>query len=101
MHCTHHSPITRDLDRAIAQIFHAGKVIFAARAALGLLAVLESWPERQGFCKLALRTGVCHEVVVALIAWGGESIFCVDDPSDGLVPAAEWLRARSIDAIAA
>ena len=81
--------------------FAAVRALPVGRAASGLTAVLTCWRQRRGVCRVALPGAVCHEVVLAVLAAGGEPIFCDVDVTSGLIEESEWARARSLGANAA
>src|SRR5438128_320160 len=84
MACTSGSRLYRRLERDFA----------AARASLGLIAVLRSWASAGSSNRVALPASVCHDVVAAVQGAGCEPFFCDIDLSDGNVPEEEWARAR-------
>ena len=89
---------TEDLLGELETRFAVDRAVYAPRAALGLVAVLRSWRQRKGTCKVALPGAVCHEVVLAVRAAGCEPIFCDVDVANGLVTESEWARARALGA---
>lgn len=74
--------------------FKVERAIPVARAALGLMACLESWVEAGNIGRVALCANVCHDVVAAVLGAGCTPIFLDINPINGLVPIEEWARAR-------
>lgn len=86
------------LMRKLEVRFGLARAIPAPRAALGLLAVLQLWRNGRSDCKVALPSALCHEVVLAVLAAGCQPVFCDVDADCGLIPLAEWRRARALGA---
>jgi hypothetical protein len=86
------------LSAELEAIFPACRALPVGRAASGLTAVLRCWRQRHGVCRVALPGAVCQEVVLSVLAAGGEPIFCDVDLNSGLVTDSEWARARSLGA---
>lgn len=86
------------LSSKLEQWFQVDRAVLVGRAALGLLAVLSVWRSRRPKCGVAMSGAICHEVLLAVLAAGCEPIFCDVDIADGLVPDAEWARARTLGA---
>jgi hypothetical protein len=97
MACTDDQQIYRRLESD----FNIARVLPAARAALGLMAVLRCWVDAGNAGRVALSASVCHDVVAAVLGAGCEPVFCDIDPADGNVPEQEWVRARATGASAA
>lgn len=87
--------LSRELAGALEARFNVAHAIPVSRAALGLVAVLRCWRQAHAACGVAVGGAVCHEVVLAVLAAGCEPVFCDVEPLDGLVPEAEWVKARS------
>jgi hypothetical protein len=81
--------------------FRVERAVLVGRAALGLRAALGVWYARRPGSRVALPGAICPEVLLAVLAAGCEPIFCDVDVADGLVPDAEWARARTLGADAA
>src|SRR5260221_8448549 len=94
MRCTDDQQLYRRLERDFA----VARAIPAARASVGLIAVLRCWTSGRGRTRVALPAIVGHDVVAAVQGAGCEPFFCDIDLSDGNVPEQEWARARSAGA---
>lgn len=88
----------QQLYRRLESDFDVTRAIPAARAALGLMAVLRAWVEAGNEARVALSASVCHDVIAAVLGAGCEPVFCDIDPIDGNVPEQEWARARGAGA---
>lgn len=97
MTCTEDQQLYRRLEND----FHVARALPAARAALGLMAVLRCWVAAGNAGRVALSASVCHDVVAAVLGSGCEPVFCDIDPADGNVLEKEWGRARAAGASAA
>jgi len=86
------------LYRRLEHDFNVACALPAARAALGLMAVLRCWLHAGNANQVALSANVCHDVVAAVQAAGCTPVFCDIDPVDGNVPEQEWARARAAGA---
>lgn len=91
----------QQLYRRLESDFDVARAIPAARAALGLMAVLKSWVEAGNAGRVAMSASVCHDVVAAVLGAGCEPVFCDINPVDGNVLEQEWARARSAGATVA
>lgn len=85
----------QQLYRRLENDFDCARAIPAARAALGLMAVLRCWVDMGNVARIALSANVCHDIVAAVIGAGCEPVFCDIDPADGSVLDQEWARARA------
>lgn len=88
----------QQLYRELESDFNVARALPAARAALGLMAVLRSWRVVGNPGLVALSACVCHDVVAAVMGAGCVPVFCDIDPSDGTVLDCEWARARAVGA---
>lgn len=88
----------QQLYRRLESDFDVTRAIPAARAALGLMAVLRAWVEAGNEARVALSASVCHDVIAAVLGAGCKPIFCDIDPGDGNVLDQEWARARAASA---
>src|SRR5512143_3093724 len=88
----------RQLYRRLERDFDAARAVPAARAALGLMALLRCWVGAGNGGRVALPASVCHDVVAAVLGAGCEPFFCDIDIADGNVPEREWGRARAAGA---
>jgi len=84
----------QQLYRRLENDFNSVRALPAARAALGLMAVLRCWVDAGNVARIALSASVCHDVVAAVLGAGCEPVFCDIDPADGNVLDQEWARAR-------
>lgn len=94
MVCTDDQHFYRMLERD----FNSARALPAARAALGLMAVLRCWVDAGNIGRVALSASVCHDVVAAVLGAGCEPVFCDIDPINGNVIEQEWVRARTAGA---
>ncbi len=94
MACTDSKYLYRRLERD----FNVVRAIPAARAALGLMAVLRTWVAEGHAGLVALSACVCHDVVAAVLGAGCTPVFCDIDPINGEVFSHEWERARAAGA---
>lgn len=94
-------PDDQQLCRRLESDFNIARALPAARAALGLMAVLRCWVDAGNTGRVALSASVCHDVVAAVLGACCEPVFCDIDPVDGNVPEQEWARARVAGASAA
>lgn len=81
--------------------FGVERAVLVGRAALGLRTALRVWRAARSKYRVAIPGAICHEVLLAVLAADCEPIFCDVDVADGLVPDAEWARARTLGADAA
>lgn len=88
----------QQLYRRLENDFHSARALPAARAALGLMAVLRCWMGAGNAGRVALSASVCHDVVAAVLNAGCEPVFCDIDPTNGNVLEQEWARARAAGA---
>src|SRR5438034_945068 len=86
------------LYRLLEHDFAVARAIPAARASLGLIAVLRCWVAQGNGNRVALPASVCQDAVAAVQGAGCEPFFCDIDLSDGNVPEREWARARTAGA---
>lgn len=94
MACTDGSLLYRRLEAD----FNVERAVPVARAALGLMAVLDAWVDAGHVPRVALCATICHDVVAAVLGAGCTPIFLDIDPLNGLVPSQEWARARAAGA---
>lgn len=89
------------LSGVLERWFGVERAVLVGRAALGLRTALGVWRAARGKYRVAIPGAICHEVLLAVLAADCEPIFCDVDVADGLVPDAEWMRARTLGADAA
>lgn len=97
MVCTNDQQLYRRLEND----FNSTRALPAARAALGLMAVMRCWVGAGNVGRVAMSASVCHDVVAAVLGAGCEPVFCDINPVDGNVLEHEWARARATGASAA
>jgi dTDP-4-amino-4,6-dideoxygalactose transaminase len=91
-------PLRPEWVRLLEARYPGSTVVPVGRAALGLMALLQSWRSTRPACKVAVSGAVCHEVILAVLEAGCEPLFCDVDVANGLVPESEWARARKLGA---
>lgn len=88
----------QQLYRRLESEFKVARALPAARAALGLLAVLRCWVDAGNAGNVAVPANVCHDVVAAILGANCRPVFCDIDPIDGNIIDQEWARARLVGA---
>lgn len=83
---------------ALQGYFGVEHIVPSGRGSLGITAALRAWG---GKGDVAVPAAVCQDVIAAILLAGRQPVFCDVDPATGVVPAAEWARARLAGAQAA